>query len=390
MAVAKAVEVRVFLAAPQEVFLSGIKMDFYFPIADIMFNPLWIFILGLGVGFVSGMLGIGTGILITPILILLGFPSRIALASQLNAAIGANFAGFLGYWRKQDVDFALGGYLIIGSLSGALTEFFLLRWLYNVAASYGVLKTTTAIVLILLGFNMFYQAIRSLLTADLVKESVSMKRWMIYIPYHRIFIRTRTEISILIPLAVGFLAGLVTTSLGGGINTIMIPSLTYLIGRVSPSVTGTSFFVSFIVCLSVTFLHGLGTAPVDMSLVCLLTVSSAVGLKLGGYTGAFVSRVWLGTLGGLVIFGLGVKNILAVIELGGRRTKVILDDGVRHYLQDLVSAMGDRQGWLSQKILIFAHLDPVIYSATCVCLTISLAYVTDRIMHSFLYGRNHG
>lgn len=387
---AKAVEVRVFLAAPHEVFSPRIKMDFYFPIADVAFNPLWIFVLGLSVGFASGMLGIGTGILITPILILLGFPSRIALASQLNAAIGGNFAGFLGYWRKQDVDFALGGYLVVGSLAGALTEFFFLRWLYNVAASYGILKITTAVVLILLGFNMFYQAICSLLTDNFVKESVSMKRWMIYIPYHRIFIRTRTEISILIPLAVGFLAGVVTTSLGGGINAIIVPSLTYLIGRVSPSVTGTSFFVSFIVCLSVTFLHGLGTAPVDMYLVLLLTVSSAVGLKLGGYAGAFVSRVWLGTLGGLVIFCLGVKNILAVIELGGRRAKVILDDGVRHYLEDLVSAMGDRLGWLSQKILIFAYTDPVIYSATCVCLTICLAYVIDKVMHSFLYGRRYG
>lgn len=387
---AKAVEVRVFLAAPHTLLLSRTKMDFYFPIADIAFNPLWIFILGLGVGFASGMLGIGTGILITPILILLGFPSRIAVASQLNAAIGANFAGFLGYWRKQDVDFALGGYLVVGGLIGALTEFFVLKWLYNVAASYGILRTTTAIVLILLGFNMFYQAMRSLLTEDLVGKSVSMKKWMIYIPYHRIFIRTRTEISILVPLAVGFLAGIVTTSLGGGINTIIVPSLTYLIGRVSPSVTGTSFLVSFVVCLSVTFLHGLGTAPVDMPLVCLLTVSSAVGLKLGGYAGTFMSRIWLGTLGGIVIFSLGIKNILAVIELGGRRTKVILDDGVRHYLDDLVSMMGQNLGWASKKILMFAHIDPVAYSATCVFLTITLAYGVDKIMHYFLYGQSRG
>ncbi|MDP2193126.1 MAG: sulfite exporter TauE/SafE family protein, partial [Alphaproteobacteria bacterium] len=241
-------------------------MDFYFPIADVAFNPLWIFALGLAVGFGSGILGVGTGILITPILILIGFPSRIAVASQLNAAIGANFAGFLSYFRRQDVDFALGGYLIIGGVSGALTEHFVLKWLYNVAASYSILRVTTAIVLIVLGINMFYQAMRSLLTEDMPKKVISMKKWMIYIPFHRIFIRTRTEISILVPMAVGFLAGVVTTSLGGGINTIIIPALTYLIGRMTPAIAGTSFMVSFVICLLVTLMHGLGTAPVDLIL----------------------------------------------------------------------------------------------------------------------------
>lgn len=360
-------------------------MEFYFPIADIMYNPLVIFGLGISVGFLSGLVGIGAGVIITPLLILLGFPARIAVASQLNASIGINFAGFLSYWRKKDVDFALGFYLVCGGLLGALTEFFVLRWLYNVAASFGILRIITAIVLIVLALSMMYQALRTLLVNVPTQRTITMKHWMIYIPFHRIFLRTRTEISILVPLFVGFLTGILTTSLGGGTNILMVPFLTYLIGRISPSVTGTSFFTSFIITFAITVLHGLGSAPVDMALVLLLGVACSIGTKLGGFLSYYIPRVWLAAIGSIIILALGIKNLLAVIELRGKRTKVILNDGVRHYLRDLSEGISDNTGWLSKQILFFANADPVVYSLVCILLSIVVAYLLDRWLNRLLY-----
>jgi len=51
--------------------------------------------------------------------------------------------------------------------------------------------------------------------------------------------------------------------------------------------------------------------------------------------------------------------------------------------------MGEKLGWVSQKVLMFAHADPVAYSATCVAMTITLAYCVDRFMHYLLYSRKH-
>lgn len=360
-------------------------MEFHFPIADFIYNPSVIFGLGIGIGFFSGLIGIGSGIVMVPLLILLGFPARIAVTSQLNASIGISFAGFLSYWRKKDVDFALGFYLICGGLLGALTEFFVLRWLYNVAASYGILRIVTAIVLIVLSLAMFFQTFKMLIVSEPKHRSVSMKRWMIYIPFHRIFLRTRTEISILIPLFVGFLTGILTTSLGGGINVIMVPFLTYLIGRISPAVTGTSFLTSFVITFAITIIHGLGSAPVDIALVLLLGASSSIGTKLGSYISYYVPRIWLGALGSVVILSIGIKNLLSVIELKGKRTKIILDDGVRHYLKDLVSTAGESMSWVTKNLLLFAHKDPVLYSFVSIALSILLAYLLDKLLNRVLY-----
>jgi uncharacterized membrane protein YfcA len=360
-------------------------MDFYFPIADITFN-IWL-LLGLGVvvGFLSGLLGVGTGILITPILLILGFPSRIAVASQLNASIGANFSGFLSYGQRKDVDFALGIYLIIGGVLGALSEFYILRWLNYTIQTYSAIRIISAIVLIFLGVGMFYNTFRLLLSDNKTYYQVTMKKWMIYIPFHRVFVRSRTEMSVLVPIMVGFLTGILTISLGGGVNVLMIPFLTYLIGRVSPCVSGTSFFVAFITCFVITLLHGIGTAPVDIFLVITLTVSTSIGSKLGVYINQFLPKALIGLLGAAIISLLGVKILVEIIKQQTKRSKLILDNGVVHYLEDLITSMPENISILGKGALYFAHSDVALYSFSCIFISIFIAYIIDKSINFFIY-----
>ena len=359
-------------------------MDFYFPIADFLYSPLAIISVGVGVGFISGLLGLGSGILITPILLLIGFPSRIAVASQVNASIGSNFIGMLNYGRRRDIDYALGSYLIVGGLCGALTEFYILQWLYDNISPHGILRFITGLVLIILSFGMFYQIIKSLLSDENEIKHVTMKEWMIYIPFHKVFLRSRTEISILIPLVIGFLTGILTVSLGGGINTMMLPFLTYLIGRVSPCVTGTSFFVSTVIFICVTFLHGLNTAPVDMMLVFFLSFSTSIGSKLGVHISFFFSRLSTNLITVVIVFFLGVKSLMDVSKLSQKRPKIILNNGVQHYLDDLYKSMPENIDILSRSILKFANFDPLIYCLTCILLSIGAAYIVDVIMKKII------
>ena len=76
--------------------------------------------MGLGglVGFLSGLFGVGGGFLMTPLLIFLGVPPAVAVASQANQVIAASVSGVLAHWRRGNVDFKMGLVMLAGGLLG--------------------------------------------------------------------------------------------------------------------------------------------------------------------------------------------------------------------------------------------------------------------------------
>ena len=59
-------------------------MQIFLPIADVPVDLFVLLILGAAVGFLSGVFGIGGGFLMTPLLILLGIPAAVAVATEAN------------------------------------------------------------------------------------------------------------------------------------------------------------------------------------------------------------------------------------------------------------------------------------------------------------------
>jgi hypothetical protein len=51
-------------------------MQVYLPIAEMSVDALLLLGIGFGVGWLSGLFGVGGGFLLTPVLILIGIPSR--------------------------------------------------------------------------------------------------------------------------------------------------------------------------------------------------------------------------------------------------------------------------------------------------------------------------
>ena len=56
-------------------------MNFYLPIAEISINIYVLISLGVGIGFISGLFGIGGGFISSPLLILVGIPPAVAVGS---------------------------------------------------------------------------------------------------------------------------------------------------------------------------------------------------------------------------------------------------------------------------------------------------------------------
>ena len=68
-------------------------MQIYLPIADLPVNLLVVLAMGLTVGFISGMFGVGGGFLMTPLLIFIGVPPAVAVASVTSHIAASSFSG---------------------------------------------------------------------------------------------------------------------------------------------------------------------------------------------------------------------------------------------------------------------------------------------------------
>ena len=87
-------------------------------------NPWWIFILlGICAGVLSGLLGLGSGIILIPTLVLLcEYKQKSAQGMALAVMVPMALVGALRYWKNPQIemDWAVVGLIILGALAGVL------------------------------------------------------------------------------------------------------------------------------------------------------------------------------------------------------------------------------------------------------------------------------
>ncbi|HBJ29116.1 sulfite exporter TauE/SafE family protein, partial [Cobetia sp.] len=70
---------------------------------------------GAGVGFAVGVTGVGGGSLMTPLLLMFGFPPHIAVGTDLLYASITKAGGAFAHHRQGHVDWTIARRLAIGS-----------------------------------------------------------------------------------------------------------------------------------------------------------------------------------------------------------------------------------------------------------------------------------
>lgn len=264
-------------------------MQIYLPIAEMSANMLLILGMGGTVGFLSGMFGVGGGFLMTPLLILMGIPPAVAVATQTNQIIASSVSGMMAHWRRGGVDIKLGFILIIGGLFGSAIGI----WIFNKLNEQGqidlVISLSYVTFLGTIGVMMLAESLRAIHNAKCGKSN-DIKRpgqhnWVHGLPFKMRFKRAGLYISTIPIMAIGATIGLLTAIMGVGGGFIMIPALIYILRMPTNVVIGTSLFQILVVTCFVTFAHALTNQSVDIILALILMIGGVIGAQSGARAG---------------------------------------------------------------------------------------------------------
>ncbi len=285
-------------------------MQIHLPIAEMAVDPLVIIAIGAGVGFVSGLFGVGGGFLLTPLLMFSGVPAAIAVSTQANQVLATSIAGAAGHARKGAVDVRMGGYMMVGGLIGSGLGVWVFRLLRDSGNIDQAIAVSYVVFLGLIGGLMFWESISAVRQpggGGDPKKRRALRLWTRVLPFKTRFPRSGLYISAIPPVLIGFGVGFLAAVLGVGGGFILAPAMVYLLGIPTRVMVGTSLFQIIFLTAFVTFLQAAVNQTVDLVLAAILMTGGVVGARLGVQASQYLNAAQLRLLLSLVVLAMGGK-----------------------------------------------------------------------------------
>jgi uncharacterized membrane protein YfcA len=276
---------------------------------------------GLLIGVLFGFFGMGGSFLVTPALLVMGYPSRVAVGSGLAFVFGTSVIATLKHRDLGQVDYKLGVLMIAGTTAGIEVGKEAVLYLEELGLAGSIISVTYVVLLGSIGVFVTYESLTGgdggidHDTEDAGTEGIPQIARTIqsYRVPPTIDLRGGLSVSLWLILAVAFATGLLSGFLGVGGGFIRMPALFYLIGVPVPIAVGTDLF-------EIVFSGGIGSflyamsGGVDLSIVLPLLAGSALGARIGSAATSIVDEDEIKVYFGLMLLGGSVA--VAVRELG--------------------------------------------------------------------------
>ncbi|WP_312907399.1 sulfite exporter TauE/SafE family protein [Natronosalvus caseinilyticus] len=293
---------------------------------------------GFMVGVLFGFFGMGGSFLVTPALLVMGYPARVAVGSGMAFVFGTAVIATMKHHDLGQVDYKLGGLMIVGTTAGIEVGRIGVFYLEELGLASGVIGITYVVLLGAIGLFVTRNALKSDGTDsssghhDAADEEIDpdaipdiAKKIQSYHVPPMMTIAGGITVSLWMVLGVAFATGLLSGFLGVGGGFIRMPAMFYLIGVPVPVAVGTDLFEIVFSGGIGSFLYGL-EGGVDLSIVAPLLAGSALGARIGSAATSIVDegdiKIYFGLmlLGGSVAvafrqagdyLGMGVLNMVS-------------------------------------------------------------------------------
>ena len=263
-------------------------MQIYLPIAEVTANAFVLLGIGGVAGILSGMFGVGGGFLITPLLLLIGIPPAVAVATGVNQVVASSVSGVLAHFRRRSVDLVMGNVMLIGGMFGSALGI----WIFSLLRARGqtelLVQLSYVLFLGVIGALMLQEGVRTLRRsrrADAPRRRLHQHLWVHRLPFKMKFRTSGLYISVIPPLAVGAAVGVLAAIMGVGGGFLMVPAMIYVLGMPTKVVVGTSLYQVIFVAAFTTVMHALTSQGVDIVLALVLILGGVVGAQVGSRLG---------------------------------------------------------------------------------------------------------
>ncbi|MBO6520502.1 MAG: sulfite exporter TauE/SafE family protein [Rhodospirillales bacterium] len=283
-------------------------MQIYLPIAEMSVNIFLILGMGGGVGFLSGLFGVGGGFLMTPLLIFIGIPPAVAVATEANQIVASSVSGVLAHLRRGNVDIKMGILLLIGGVIGSTFGVWLFTFLKGLGQIDLVIKLSYVVFLGIIGSLMLIESINAMRARKRKAQKRSHSHnWMHGLPFKMRFRKSRLYISAILPIVIGIFVGILSAIMGVGGGFVMVPAMIYLLGMPTAVVVGTSLFQIIFVTANVTVLQAVSNQAVDIVLALLLLIGGVIGAQFGARFGGRMQGEQLRGMLALIVIAVCLK-----------------------------------------------------------------------------------
>jgi len=302
-------------------------MYIYLPIAEQPIHSLAILGVGAFLGLIMGLVGVGGGFLLTPIMMFLGIPPPVAVASVANQLVAPSVSGVLSHWKRSNVDFKMGTVLLLGGVAGSSIGVILFNFLGRIGQLDFVIKSSYVIFLTIIGSLMFAESLRLILRTRKGKISrgkLHQHNWLHGLPFKIRFRKSKLYISILLPILIGVIVGILAALMGIGGGFIIVPAMIYLLGMPTSLVVGTSLFQIIFVAANTTILQASQNHTVDIVLATILLLGSVVGVQIGSRYTNILRGEYLRLILSSIIIIVSLKLLVDLITVPSDLFSVII------------------------------------------------------------------
>lgn len=285
-------------------------LPIYLPIAELSMDVVTLLGSGALVGFLSGLFGVGGGFLLTPLLLLLGVPPTVAVATQAPQIVASSVTGVMAHWRRDNVDVQMGVVLVISGMLGSVLGVLLFAWLRSLGQIDVAISIAYVVLLGSVGSLMMIEAVKALMRRGDqagARRKLHQHSWLHNLPFKYRFRKSRLYISLLPPGVIGLLVGMLAAIMGVGGGFILVPALIFVIGMPTMLAVGTSLFQIIFVTAATTVLHAVSTQTVDIVMALLLAVGGVVGATYGAGFGQQLKAEQLRGLFAALVLAVAVK-----------------------------------------------------------------------------------
>lgn len=232
---------------------------------------------GLLIGILFGFFGMGGSFLVTPALLVLGYPAKVAVGSGLAFVFGTSVIGALRHRNLGQVDYRLAGLMVVGMTLGievGSRAVFLLEaiGLADLVVSVAYVGLLAAVGLFVLGDARTPEKESS--APGLADRVSGFDLWP------TVTLTGGVTVSIWVVLAIGLVVGVLSGFLGVGGGFLLMPAMLYGLGIPAAVAVGTDILQITLSGAYGAFVYAQQGA-VEVPVVAALLLGSALGARIG-------------------------------------------------------------------------------------------------------------